>query len=322
MIDIRKLTISFERNGHYQPYIRDVSFQLAPGKILGIVGESGSGKSIANYALMGLLPEYVKVDAEKMTIFGNDLLCLKRSGWNHFRGNICAMIFQDPMTALNPALSIKTQLIEVLRKKHPNQSRRKMLMECERLLEEVGIKEPAMRLTAYPHELSGGMAQRVMIAMALACEPKLLIADEPTTALDAVVQKQILDLLIELRDRRDMSIILVSHDIGIIRRYSDQMIVMYSGQIVESGATSLVIQQPYHPYTQGLMSALPDKHILPKATLATIPGSVIPIYENTKACRFHERCNASIPQCRVEPILKELRQELPASPARKVRCHM
>lgn len=319
MIEVDKLEIRFEQHGISKKYIRDLSFHLEEGKILGIVGESGCGKSITNFALMGLLPKHATITAERINICGTDLLSLTPKGWNQFRGNTAAMIFQDPMTALNPCLTIEQQLSEVLRKQYPRLKKADIRERAVTLMDQVGIALPALRLKAYPHELSGGMAQRIMIAMALACNPKLLIADEPTTALDVVVQKQILDLLLELRDRHRMSIILVSHDIGVVRSYSDTMLVMYSGEVVESGATRDVIKNPQHPYTQGLLRSLPGlSGNLPKTNLPTIPGNVIPIDQETTGCRFRKRCiNASGP-CSEAPPLKALATDS----SRMLRCHL
>jgi oligopeptide/dipeptide ABC transporter ATP-binding protein len=319
MIDVRKLDICFEHNGIFKTFIRDVSFRLEEGQILGIVGESGCGKSITNFALMGLLPNTARVKAECIDIFGTDIQTLNDKGWNQFRGNTAAMIFQDPMTALNPSLTVEQQLNEVLRKKFPSLKMREVRQQAVVLLEQVGIAYPALRLKAYPHELSGGMAQRVMIAMALACKPKLLIADEPTTALDVVVQKQILELLLELRDRHRMTIILVSHDIGVVKNYSDSILVMYSGEIVESGRTLDVIRNPQHPYTQGLLRSLPGaRGNIPKATLPTIPGNVIPIDQETSGCRFLKRCTKASLQCENAPELKALLTDA----TRMSRCYL
>lgn len=319
MINVHKLEISFEQNGVYKKFIRDLTFNVNEGQILGVVGESGCGKSITNFALMGLLPANAKVTADNINIFGTDLQTLGNKEWNQFRGNTAAMIFQDPMTALNPCLTIEQQLLEVLRKKNPSIKKSEARNQAAGLLEQVGISMPLLRLKAYPHELSGGMAQRTMIAMALACDPKLLIADEPTTALDVVVQKQILDLLLELRDRHGMTIILVSHDIGVIKKYSDIMLVMYSGEIVESGRTQDVMQNPRHPYTQGLLRSLPaGAGNLAKINLQTIPGNVIPINNETDGCRFRTRCSEASALCNSAPPWKTL----PSDSTWMLRCHL
>ena len=223
------------------------------------------------------------------------------------------------MTALNPCLTIGQQLTEVIEKKYPSLKKTLVRKKAEELLEQVGIAYAALRVKAYPHELSGGMAQRVMIAMALASQPKLLIADEPTTALDVVVQKQILDLLLDLRDVYRMSIILVSHDIGVIKHYSDIMLVMYSGEIVESGYTHSVIQQPQHPYTQGLLGSLPGAlGNTPKTPLPVIPGNIIPIDLETVGCRFRNRCTSASSACEYSPSLKPLGSD----PSRMLRCYL
>jgi oligopeptide/dipeptide ABC transporter ATP-binding protein len=319
MINVRKLEISFEQNGVYKKFIRDLTFNVSEGQILGVVGESGCGKSITNFALMGLLPANAKVTADNINVFGTDLQALGNKEWNQFRGNTAAIIFQDPMTALNPCLTIEQQLLEVLRKKNPSIKKSEARNQAAGLLEQVGIAMPLLRLKAYPHELSGGMAQRTMIAMALACNPKLLIADEPTTALDVVVQKQILDLLLELRDCHGMTIILVSHDIGVIKKYSDIMLVMYSGEIVESGRTQDVMKNPRHPYTQGLLRSLPGgAGNLAKIHLQTIPGNMIPINQETDGCRFHTRCSEASAQCSSAPPLKTLHSDS----TWMLRCHL
>ena len=319
IVKVTKLDIFFEHDGVAKKFIRDLSFTLGQGEILGIVGESGCGKSITNFALMGLLPAQATITAEHLTICGADLLTMNNSQWNNYRGNTAAMIFQDPMTALNPCLKIEQQLVEVLRKTQGTISNSEAREQAEKLLEQVGIAMPKLRLKAYPHELSGGMAQRVMIAMALACKPTLLIADEPTTALDVVVQKQILDLLLELRDSHGMTIILVSHDIGVIKKYSDRMLVMYSGEVVESGSTMDIIKNPQHPYTQGLLRSLPGAAgNQPKTPLPTIEGNVIPIYQETEGCRFSKRCSSASLQCNTAPLLKTL----PTDSTRMLRCHL
>jgi oligopeptide/dipeptide ABC transporter ATP-binding protein len=318
ILAVRNLTIGLPVAGVLTPVIRGVSFEVARGEVLGVVGESGCGKSITNLAIMGLLPPGASVAADRFELCGHDLLTLKKRDWPSIRGSKAAMIFQNPMSALNPSLSIETQLSEAVRKAEPGSSRQRVTQRSLELLEQVGIASARLRLRAYPHELSGGMAQRVMIAMALACGPSLLIADEPTTGLDVTVQAQILELLLKIRDDNDMAVILVSHDIGVIEEYADRIQVMYSGEIVETGPTDVLSGRSRHPYTRGLLQALPARQgVVPKMPLATIPGVVPPIGQRMSGCRFAPRCSLARDLCQSPPPLT-LRDDFPGA---AFRCH-
>ncbi|MFC4160296.1 ABC transporter ATP-binding protein [Chitinimonas lacunae] len=317
ILDVDNLTIRFPFGRELRPVVRGVSFQVAPGEILGVVGESGCGKSITNLAVLGLLPPGAQVTADRFALCGQDLLAVGRRDWPTVRGSKVAMIFQNPMSALNPSLTIGTQLIESVRKADPALGRRQREARAIELLEQVGIGAAALRLKSYPHELSGGMAQRAMIAMALASRPALLIADEPTTALDVTIQAQILDLLDRLRRDNGMSVILVSHDIGVVQQYADRIQVMYSGEIVETGPIGQVTQTPSHPYTRALLQSLPGRvGARPKTPLVTIRGMVPPIELAIEGCRFASRCDRAEAQCQDRPPVARRTADS------WVRCHL
>ena len=318
LLKVDNLSIRFPVAGTLREVVRGVSFQVATGEILGVVGESGCGKSITNLALMGLLPSGAQISADRLELCGHNLLTMGKRDWPTIRGNTAAMIFQNPMSSLNPSLTVGTQLMESIRKADPQSDRKLCEKRAIQLLDQVGIATPQLRLKSYPHELSGGMAQRVMIAIALACHPKLLIADEPTTALDVTIQAQILDLLAQIRCDTDMAIILVSHDIGVVQRYADRIQVMYSGEIVETGATHSVTHNPAHPYTRALLQSRPCRTgVLPKTLLATIPGVVPPIDQTIVGCRFASRCDQVQDVCQNHPALTSLPHDANTS----ARCH-
>ena len=258
MLEVRHLTIRFAPEG--RPAVDDVSFTIGAGETLAVVGESGSGKSVTAMAMTRLLPEPPAIyTGGEILLEGRDLLAMSERELQKVRGGQIAYVFQDPMTALNPVLTVRRQIAEVLVLHRPDvpRNRRSQDAEIVRALTEVGITEPAKRLRAYPHELSGGMAQRVMIAMALACRPKLLVADEPTTALDATVQRQIMDLFRELRGQLGMSVLLITHNFGIIGGLADRVAVMFRGKLVEEGKTEDVLNHPQHPYTRALIDCIP-----------------------------------------------------------------
>jgi oligopeptide/dipeptide ABC transporter ATP-binding protein len=304
ILQIRNLTIQLLIERVLTPVVRAVTFEVARGEILGIVGESGCGKSITSFALMGLLPPGSAVTADRLELCGQDLRRLSARDWRKIRGSKAALIFQNPMSALNPSLTIGTQLSESIRKADPGFGRRQLEKRTSALLDQVGLGSTPLLVRAYAHELSGGMAQRIMIAMALACRPSLLIADEPTTALDATNQAQILDLLVRVRDENDMAVILVSHDIGLVEEHADRIMVMYSGEIVETAPTAVLASCSRHPYTQGLLRSLPDREgIPPKAPLTTIPGVVPPIGQSMQGCRFAPRCPYACDRCQSHPNL-------------------
>lgn len=304
LLEVNNLNIYFKtedknKNVHA---VRNFHFTVKEGEILGVVGESGSGKSITNLALMGILPDTAIVTADRLKFNGTNLLSLSEKEWTHVRGGEIAMIFQDPMTALNPFLTIEYQLVETILA-HQTMSKIAAREYAIKLLEDVGITSPVERLKAYPFELSGGMAQRVMIAQALSSKPKLLIADEPTTALDVTIQKQILTLIRDLQKKNNMAVILVTHDLGIVAEYSDRIQVMYAGELVETGPTAKVIANPLHPYTRGLLNSRPDsKTIKPKSKLPSISGIVPQFNHRPNGCQFHPRCIYKSEQCEQENI--------------------
>lgn len=317
ILQVHNLNIQLPINRALTPVARSVSFDVGRGEILGVVGESGCGKSIMTLAIMGLLPPGSVVTADRFELCGHDLRGLSARDWRSIRGNKVTMIFQNPMSALNPSLTVGTQLSESVRKAEPGLGRAQVRQRAIDLLDQVGIASASLRLRAYPHELSGGMAQRVMIAMALACKPSLLIADEPTTALDVTIQAQILDLLLRVRDENNMAVILVSHDIGVVEEYADRIMVMYSGEIVETAPADMLAGSSRHPYTRGLLNSLPARQEgPPKTPLAAIPGVVPPIGQSMQGCRFAPRCPLACERCLTHPDLV-LREDHPDA---AVRC--
>jgi oligopeptide/dipeptide ABC transporter ATP-binding protein len=281
----------FTREGVVQA-VDGLSFSLEKGKTLGIVGESGSGKSVTALSLMGLIPRPPARIVNGSVVFeGRDLVQLTETELEDVRGREIAMIFQDPMTSLNPTLRIGTQITEVIRR-HLGMSDREARKRAVELLDEVHIPDAANRLDDYPHRYSGGMRQRVMIAIALACNPKLLIADEPTTALDVTVQAQVLDLLEELRQSHDMAMIIITHDMGVVAEAADDIIVMYAGQIVEHAGVLDLFDNPEHPYTEALLGALPqiEGEGIREGRLTAIPGRPPDMIDPPEACRFAPRC--------------------------------
>lgn len=290
-LNVEQLKLQFHTPRGPIQALRDVSFQLQEGETLGVVGESGCGKSLTNLCLMGLLPNNAQVNAFKCEFQGQDLLKAKESDWKKIRGPQISMIFQDPMSALNPAFSVKFQIHEVLNRHRKDLTKKEKDQEAINLLGQVGIPAPEERLSAYPHQLSGGMAQRVMIAMALAGRPKLLLADEPTTALDVTIQKQIMNLLKDLQKEYAMAMILVSHDLAVIAQNSSRLLVMYAGEVIETNETDKLISEPQHPYTQGLIDSLPNsKERGLKEDLYCIQGMVPSLTNRPQGCQFHPRC--------------------------------
>ena len=277
--------------------VRDISFSVQAGETLCIVGESGCGKSLTSLALMNLLPKRARRKASKLEFADIDLLRLGQRDMAQLRGARMAMIFQEPMTSLNPAYTIGNQLSEMLLR-HRRVSQNAARDRAVFLLEKVGISAAASRLGQYPHQLSGGLRQRVMIAMALMCEPELIIADEPTTALDVTIQAQILHLLASLQREFGMAMILITHDLGIVARVADRVAVMYAGQFVETGSVSEVFRSPMHPYTQGLLSCIPVPGKTPRGSrLGAIPGMVPSLVGELQGCAFRSRCPYSEPRC-------------------------
>lgn len=304
LLEVDGLSVEFRtRRGPVQ-VLSDVSFQLAAGEVMGLVGESGSGKSMTALALMRLIPDPPgRIKAGRVRLRGEDLTAATVPRMRQVRGGEMAMIFQEPMTALNPVHTIGAQIGEALRL-HRAMNPRDARARAIDLLKEVGIPSPERRVDDYPHHLSGGMRQRAMIAMALACEPALLIADEPTTALDVTVQAQIFDLLRELQQRKGTAILLITHDMGVIAEMTDRVAVMYAGRIVEQGRTAEVLGDPRHPYTRGLIDCLPESRPSEQAWLAEIAGTVPALHDLDGGCAFRERCARAQPDCAVQPRLE------------------
>nr|WP_019367202.1 ABC transporter ATP-binding protein [Pseudomonas luteola] len=303
VLSIRNLTVRFK--GAAANVVDGLSLDIAPGRTLAIVGESGCGKSVTSMALMGLLPDSAQVHADTSTFLGEPLLAMTEQRRLDIRGNRLAMIFQEPMTSLNPAFTIGDQITEsVVRHQNlsPQQARRRAL----EMLEKVRIPAAAQRLEAFPHELSGGMRQRAMIAMALANDPALIIADEPTTALDVTIQAQILSLIANLKAETGTAMMLITHDLGVVAEVADDVAVMYAGQVVESGPVTALFDDPQHPYTIGLMGSMPSMG--PREDrLATIAGRVPTPAEMPSGCRFASRCPFVIQACRADrPPLREI----------------
>jgi dipeptide transport system ATP-binding protein len=289
-----------------------VSLKLEEGEVLGVVGESGSGKSVTMLALMGLIPFPGRVKADKLTFNGRDLLTISDKERRQLTGKDVAMIFQEPMTSLNPSFTIGFQLTETLRL-HEGMDRKAARRRAIELLEQVGIPSPESRLSAFPHQMSGGMNQRVMIAMAIACNPKLLIADEPTTALDVTIQAQILDLLMTLQKERNMALVMITHNMGVVADTAKRVMVMYAGQIMEERSATDLFASPQHPYTAALLAALPERS--EGGRLATIPGVVPGLYDRPKGCLFSPRCAYATEHSR------NVRPELRPWAGGHIRCH-
>lgn len=296
LLELDDMALNFAIGALEIPIVRGIDLSVSKGEIVGLVGESGCGKSVTCMAAMGLLDDNAKLGGE-VRWKGNAIEPAKDSTMSTLRGSEMAMIFQDPMSALNPVKRIGKQLMEAIRINSPSRLGRAALRKrAVELLGDVGVPEPEKRLSAYPHQLSGGLSQRVMIAMMLAGDPDLLIADEPTTALDVTVQAQIMELLLDLRDRRNMSVILVTHDLGVVAEVCDRIFVMYCGRIIESGSVRDVFANPRHPYTHGLLASLPRvDHAA--GDLSPVPGVVPLPTELGLGCDFADRCSRKTPQC-------------------------
>ena len=289
LVDIYHERLSFFTPAGEVKALNDVSLHVKPGEILGIVGESGSGKSVTAYSLMGLTAYPGKLLGGDLWFNGHYVNDMTERDFCKMRGNEVSIIFQDPMTSLNPVYTIGNQIEEVIRL-HTNKDKKQVKARALELMELVGINEPGKRLKQYPHELSGGMRQRVMIAIGLACEPKLLIADEPTTALDVTIQAQILELMMDLKKKLDMAIILITHDLGVVAGTCDRIAVMYAGQIVESGTTDEIFYHPSHEYTKGLIASIPKLHEEEHTRLVPIEGTPVDLLNPPKGCPFAPRC--------------------------------
>ena len=313
LLDVKELSVHFgDKNTPFKAVDR-ISYQVAQGEVLGIVGESGSGKSVSSLAIMGLIDHPGRVLAESLQFENTDLLTLENKAKRQLIGADVAMIFQDPMTSLNPAYTVGFQIMEAL-KTHEGGTKKARKDRTLELLRLVGIPDPESRIDVYPHQLSGGMSQRVMIAMAIACRPKLLIADEPTTALDVTIQAQIMELLLELQKKECMSLILITHDLALVAEAADRIIVMYAGQIVEEGTAKDIFREPKHPYTQALLRSLPE-FAEGKSRLESLQGVVPGKYDRPTGCLLNPRCPYATEYCRqVEPQLHHIG-------SRKVKCH-
>ena len=313
LLEIENLSVEFPSQNGIMHAVDGISLSLEEGEVLGIVGESGSGKSVTMMALMGLVAYPGRVKADKLRFAGHDLLKLSQGERNKLIGKDVAMIFQEPTTSLNPCFTVGFQITETLRL-HLGMDKKAATRKAIELLEQVGINSPESRLKAYPHQLSGGMNQRVMIAMAIACNPRLLIADEPTTALDVTIQAQILDLLRSLQKERGMALVLITHNMGVVSEMAQRIAVMYAGQIMEEQSASALFNTPQHPYTEALLSALPERSD-GSSRLATIPGMVPGLYDRPTGCLFAPRCSYATEHSRNErPLLRAWKDGM-------VRCH-
>lgn len=314
LLEVDNLHVSFKTYAGEVQAVRGVDFDVYKGECIGIVGESGCGKSVTSQSIMQLLkspPAEYKKGAIRFE--GEDLLQKSDKQMEKVRGNTISMIFQDPMTSLNPTQKIGTQIVEVLTE-HKGLSKKEALKEAEKMLELVAVSEPHKRINQYPHEFSGGMRQRAMIAIALACNPKLLIADEPTTALDVTIQAQILELLQDIQKKLDMSIMLITHDLGVVAKMCDRVVVMYAGQVVEQGPVEQIFAHPTHPYTKGLLRAVPRMDMDRKESLQTIIGTPPDLFDPPKGCSFYARCTEAMKICKENaPQMQETKGHLKAA---------
>ena len=313
MLDIKHLTTEFTTENGVVRAVRDVSLHVEKGEVLGIVGESGSGKSQTMFSVMGLLARNGKVSEGSIKIDGEEISPAVitdskeyESKMDRIRGNDMAMIFQDPMTFLNPVLRIQTQLIEPIINHNPGISKKEAIERAIELMRKVGIPSPETRIRQYPFQFSGGMRQRIIIAIALACDPKVIIADEPTTALDVTIQAQVLELISNLKDEIDSSIIMITHDLGVVASICDRIAIMYGGKIVEQGTTDEIFYDPKHPYTKGLLSCISNPEELERKELHPIPGSPPDLLNIADNCPFADRCENAMKVCKM--AMPEMKQ--------------
>jgi oligopeptide/dipeptide ABC transporter ATP-binding protein len=316
LLRVEDLHTSFRVEDKLARAVAGVSFDVHEGELVGIVGESGSGKSVTALSILRLVPDPPgRIDAGRILFRGRDLLKLSWPEMRKIRGKDIAMIFQEPMTSLNPVFTIGMQVAEAVRE-HERLDRRASLVRAAEVLDAVGIPDARRRLDDYPHQFSGGMRQRVMIAMALICDPALLIADEPTTALDVTIQAQILDLVQDLQQQRRTAVVLITHSLAVVAETCQRALVMYGGRIQESATVTDLFDRPLHPYTRGLLDSIPDRAVRGQPMRA-IPGNVPSIFDFPSGCRFNTRCPHATERCRAEePELRELR------PGHLVRCHL
>ena len=315
ILEVQDLHTTFKTDNGDVHAVNGINFNLEPGKTLGIVGESGSGKSVSAYSIMQILADNGKITGGKVLFKGEDIFTWDNKKMSEFRGKCCSIIFQDPMTSLNPVFTVGYQLEEAVLL-HTNRTKKEAKERAIEMLTLVGVNEPEKRIKQYPHELSGGMRQRVMIAMALACEPDILIADEPTTALDVTIQAQILELMQDLQKKLGMAIIMVTHDLGVIASMCDEIIVMYGGRVCERGSADDIFYRPAHEYTKGLLRSIPTA-ANSKERLVPIGGTPINLLNMPKGCAFCPRCDEAMKIC-----LDEVPEEMPVGDGHLAACWM
>ena len=306
LLSVENLQVQFQTKKGINTAVDGVSFSVEKGRILGIVGESGCGKSVTSMSILQLLGSNARISGGSIKLDGKELIGLPEKEMCRIRGNDIAMIFQDPMTFLNPVLRIQTQLIEPIINHNPGISKKEAIERAIELMRKVGIPSPETRIRQYPFQFSGGMRQRIIIAIALACDPKLIIADEPTTALDVTIQAQVLELISNLKDEIDSSIIMITHDLGVVASICDRIAIMYGGKIVEQGTTDEIFYDPKHPYTKGLLSCISNPEELERKELHPIPGSPPDLLNIADNCPFADRCENAMKVCKM--AMPEMKQ--------------
>ncbi|MFM2482265.1 dipeptide ABC transporter ATP-binding protein [Celerinatantimonas sp. YJH-8] len=313
LLEVKNLCVEFGDEDRPFRAVDGVTYSVNKGEVVGIVGESGSGKSVSSLSIMGLIDYPGRVSADELELDGQQVLKMSADKRRKITGSDISMIFQDPMTSLNPCYTVGFQIMEAFKIHFGKSSKKALRQRATELLRQVGIPAPESRLKAYPHQLSGGMSQRVMIAMAIACDPKLLIADEPTTALDVTIQAQIVDLLLDLQKQKNMGLVLITHDLALVSEAADRVIVMYAGQIVETGPASEIFRTPHHPYTQALLASLPESSQGARR-LKALPGVVPGAFDRPKGCLLNPRCPYATEICR------EQQPQLRGEEGRQVKC--